>query len=294
MSETIIGFKGFDKDLKCNGFQYAIGKEYEKSGDIKLCEKGFHFCENPLDVFNYYPPVDSKFAEIVASGSFIKQKDGDSKVVCSRINIKAELSLPGIIACGVKFILDKVDWKNAKESNTGDYSAATNTGNRSAATNTGNRSAATNTGNKSAATNTGNRSAATNTGNRSAATNTGDYSAATNTGDYSAATNTGNRSAATNTGDYSAATNTGNKSAATNTGFQSAATVSGKDSIACGLGIENKAKGSLGCWLVLAERVYKKNEWTLKEVKTVKVDGRKIKTDTWYVLKKGRFVKESK
>ena len=175
--------------------------------------------------------------------------------------------------------------------NTGDCSAATNTGNRSAATNTGDCSAATNTGDRSAATNTGDCSAATNTGDYSAATNTGDRSAATNTGDYSAATNTGDYSAATNTGDCSAATNTGDCSAATNTGYRSAAIVKGKESIAMVTGKDSKAKGALGCWIVLTER----KEWDgkiypIKEVKAFKVDGDKVKADTWYKLVDGEPV----
>ena len=163
-----MNYKGFDKDLKCRGFQYEVGKEYEES-DVKVCEKGFHACENPLDVFSYYPPADSRYCEVEQSGELSKD-GGDSKVASSKIKIGAEIGLSGLIRAGVKFILEKVDFKNAKESNTG---------------------------NRSAATNTGDYSAATNTGYQSAATNTGDYSAATNTGDYSAATNTGYRSAAT-------------------------------------------------------------------------------------------------
>jgi hypothetical protein len=109
--------------------------------------------------------------------------------------------------------------------------------------------------------------------------------------DRSAATNTGYRSAATNTGDQSAATNTGYQSAATNTGDYSAVSVEGKESVACGLGIENKAKGALGCWLVLSE--WYRNDgwnWHIKEVKSVKVDGGIIKADTWYKLQNGKFV----
>ena len=175
--------------------------------------------------------------------------------------------------------------------NTGNYSAATNTGNYSAATNTGNQSAATNTGYQSAATNTGNYSAATNTGNYSAATNTGNRSAATNTGNQSAATNTGNRSAATNTGNRSAATNTGNQSAATNTGNRSAAIVEGKDSIAIVTGKDSKAKGSLGCWIVLTER----GEWNgetnpILNVKAFKVDNLLIKENVFYTLVNGEPV----
>ncbi|WP_207900751.1 hypothetical protein, partial [Anaerospora hongkongensis] len=93
-----------------------------------------------------------------------------------------------------------------------------------------------------------------------------------------------------NTGDYSAATNTGNRSAATNTGYQSAASVEGKQSIACGLGVENKAKGVIGCWLVLAEWIDAGTEWRLESVKSVLVDGDIIKANTWYKLLNGEFI----
>ena len=131
---------------------------------------------------------------------------------------------------------------------------------------------------------------ATNTGDYSAATNTGDRSAATNTGDKSAATNTGDKSAATNTGDYSAATNTGDYSAATNTGDKSAAIVEGKESIALATGIKSKAKGKIGCFIVLAEWKKINYEYHLVDVKSTKVDGENIKEDTFYMLKEGKFV----
>ena len=130
----------------------------------------------------------------------------------------------------------------------------------------------------------------TNTGDYSAATNTGNRSAATNTGDQSAATNTGNRSAATNTGNYSAATNTGNRSAATNTGNYSATIVEGKESIALAAGIKSKAKGKIGCFIVLAEWKEINYEYHLVDVKSAKVDGENIKEDTFYMLKSGKFV----
>ena len=300
--KTIRGFKGFDKDLKCRGFQYEIGKDYEQEGIVKCCERGFHFCENPFDVFRYYSPSDSRYCEVECDGNADKAND-DCKVATSHIHISAEIGLNGLINAGVKFILDKVNFKDAKSTNTGDRSAANNTGDRSAANNTGYRSAATNTGKCSAATNTGDCSAATNTGYRSAATNTGDcsaatntgdcsaatntgnYSAATNTGDCSAATNTGDRSAATNTGNYSAATNTGNYSAATNTGDFSAATVEGNGSVAIVTGKDGIARGALGCWIVLTERGdFDGVTFPIKAVKAFKVDGVNIKENTFYRL----------
>ena len=102
--------------------------------------------------------------------------------------------------------------------------------------------------------------------------------------------NTGNRSAATNTGDRSAATNTGYRSAATNTGDGSAAIVEGKESIAIATGIEGKAKGALGCFIVLAEWCKVENyEWHIKDVKSAVVDGETIKANTFYMLKDGEF-----
>ena len=177
-------YKGFDKDLRCEDFQYEIGKEYETER-AEICEEGFHACEFPLDVLRYYNPADSRFCEVELDAN--EQTRDDSKRVGKKIKIGAEIGLSGLVKAGVKFILEKADFENAK---------ATNTGNCSAATNTGNRSAATNTGNSSAATNTGYSSAATNTGNRSAATNTGDCSTATVEGKESIAIVTGNGSKA--------------------------------------------------------------------------------------------------
>ena len=283
-------YKGFDKDLKCRDFQYEIGKEYEEER-AEICDTGFHACENPLDVFGYYAPSDSRYCEVELDAN--DQKSGDSKRVGKKISIKAEIGIAGIIKAGLEYIKDQVNWDDDKKFNTGDCSAATNTGNCSAATNTGYCSAATNTGDCSVATNTGSRSAATNTGNRSAATNTGSRSAATNTGNCSAATNTGYCSAATNTGDCSVATNTGSWSAATNTGNWSAATVEGKESVAMAIGRNSKAKGSIGCFIVLAEwKEFEDETYHIVDVKSAKVDGAKIKPDTFYKLVNGEFIAE--
>ena len=102
------------------------------------------------------------------------------------------------------------------------------------------------------------------------------------------ATNTGSCSAATNTGDCSAATNTGDWSAATNTGDCSAASVLGDESIAIVTGRDSKAKGAVGCWIVLTER---DSNWHILSVKAIKVDGEIIKADTWYTLKDGEVKK---
>ena len=283
----MIVYKGTDKDMKCRGFQFELGKEYEEA-EAKLCNKGFHGCEYPLDVFAHYAPADSRFFVADLDGVTDEMESDDTKRVGTKIKLRAEIGIPGLVKAAVEYIKEKAE---SSDNQTGDQSAATNTGYQSAATNTGYRSAATNTGYQSAATNTGDRSAATNTGNWSAATNTGNWSAATNTGNWSAATNTGDRSAATNTGDWSAATNTGYQSAATNTGDRSSATVEGKESVAVVTGIGSKASGALGCWLVLTERGGWNGEtYPIKEVRAVKVDGETIKPGVFYKLKNGGVV----
>ncbi|EAW0366510.1 hypothetical protein FGJ50_07065 [Salmonella enterica] len=288
MTKEIVTFKGFNKDLKCRDFQFEIGKTFHHDGKVEACGSGFHACEFPFDVFSYYPPAESRYAETISFGVTDREEEGDTKIASASITIKAELTLPQFIQRGIEWIWSKIDKSLEQQIMSGNWSAATNTGYQSAATNTGYQSAATNTGNQSAATNTGYQSAATNTGNQSAATNTGDQSAATNTGYQSAATNTGYQSAATNTGDQSAATNTGYQSAATNTGNQSAAEVSGSQSVAASLGIEGKARASEDGAIVLC---YRNKNGELIHIRASKVGENGIMSNTWYQLNEdGEFV----
>ena len=108
MKENIIkSYKGFDKDFKCKDFQYEVGKEYEIEGEIKCCERGFHACESPMEVFDYYDMLNSRFAEVEQSGQIDKKVDNKSTKICSsRIKIKAELNLADIINIGIEWLKD--------------------------------------------------------------------------------------------------------------------------------------------------------------------------------------------
>lgn len=111
--KTIKGYKGFDKDLKCRNFQFELGKEFTHNGDISVCNRGFHFCENPLDVLNYYPlENNNRYTEVEAVGD-VKQED--DKSVTDKIHIKAELTLPALIKASVDFLWDKCNEKPAKK-----------------------------------------------------------------------------------------------------------------------------------------------------------------------------------
>ncbi|MCJ9941612.1 hypothetical protein MA648_18295 [Salmonella enterica subsp. enterica serovar Kentucky] len=160
MTKEIVTFKGFNKDLKCRDFQFEIGKTFHHDGKVEACGSGFHACEFPFDVFSYYSPADSRFAETISFGITDREEDGDTKIASASITIKAELTIPQFIQRGIEWIWSKIDKSLEQQIMYGDCSAATNTGYRSAATNTGYRSAATNTGDCSAAEVSGSQSVA--------------------------------------------------------------------------------------------------------------------------------------
>lgn len=202
----MIVYKGTDKDMKCRGFQFDLGKEYVEE-KAKLCKKGFHGCEYPLDVFAHYDPAGSRFFVADLDGVTDERESCDTKRVGTKIKLRAEIGIAGIVKAAVEYIKERAE---------------------------------------------------------SSDNQTGDYSAATNTGDYSAATNTGN---------------------------WSAATVDGKGSIAIVTGVDSKASGAIGCWLVLTERGdWNGDTYPIKEVRAVKVDGAAIKPEVFYKLENGEVV----
>ncbi|HDP9658743.1 TPA: hypothetical protein P7O22_003859 [Salmonella enterica] len=151
MTKEIVTFKGFNKDLKCRGFQFAIGETFHHDGKVEACGSGFHACECPFDVFSYYPPAESRYAETISFGITDSEEGGDTKIASSSITIKDELTLPQFIQRGIEWIWSKIDKSLEQQIMCGNRSAATNTGNQSAATNTGNRSAAEVSGSQSVA-----------------------------------------------------------------------------------------------------------------------------------------------
>mgnify|MGYP007064389962 CR=1 FL=1 len=102
---VITSYKGFDKNMKCRGFQYEVGKEYEMDGEVKCCNQGFHACKSPMEVWDYYDMLDSRYAEVEQSGK-IDAGENSTKVCSSRIKIKAELNLADIINIGVEWLKD--------------------------------------------------------------------------------------------------------------------------------------------------------------------------------------------
>jgi hypothetical protein len=260
MEQKIKAYKAFDKDLSCRGFKYEVGKEYEETGDIKACKKGFHACPYPLDVFGYYAPARSRFCEVEQSGQI---DDSESDKVCSsKIRIGAELDIRGLVKAAISFVKERC----TNECNAEPGKPAT-AGYRGAAT----------AGDSGAAT-AGDSGAAT-AGNYGAAT-AGDSGAAT-AGDRGAAT-AGNYGAAT-AGNYGAAT-AGDSGAATARGKAS----TGSNGLSVARGNNVQVKGGIGAILVIAEE--REDTYDIVDWKAVLVDGEVVKADTWYRLENGELV----
>ena len=119
--KKIQGYKGFNKDMTCQGFQYKEGETYEHKGELKICNSGFHFRENPLDCWSYYSLLDSIFHKVISLGKTDNCKT-DTKIATTKIQIGAKISLSDMIKASVNFVISKTS-KNTK-TKTNDKSAA--------------------------------------------------------------------------------------------------------------------------------------------------------------------------
>ena len=103
----MLAYKGLNADFSCRGFHFDVGETYTVAGEIVACKNGFHACENPFDVWSYYPVVAddgslARYAEVVLSGA--TAKDGD-KIAAAQITIKAELRLPEFVKRAVAAVI---------------------------------------------------------------------------------------------------------------------------------------------------------------------------------------------
>ena len=114
------GYKVFNSDWTCRGYQYEIGKTYEIAESTKCCKVGFHFCEKLIDCFNYYSfDPNNKVAEIEAIGE-IDFDDTNSKCCTNKIVILKELKWNEVL-----------DMCNSGKGNSGHHNSGNyNSGNR--------------------------------------------------------------------------------------------------------------------------------------------------------------------
>ena len=248
--KTIKGYKGFDKGLKCRDFQYKENTTFTTKEKPELCESGFHFCENPLDVLDYYDLCDSEFAEVEAIG---KSETDNQKTVTNKIKIGVKIDLKSFIKASIDFI-----WEKCKITE-GENTQASS----------------------------GDSSKLASSGYSSQLASSGDYSQLASSGDSSQLASSGNSSKLASSGDFSKLASSGYYSQLASSGDSSKLELTGKDSVGANIGINGKIKASKGCWITLAE--YDNNN-KIVCVKSAKIDRGKLKSDIWYKLGNKKFV----
>ena len=258
-----MSYKMFNKDLICKDFQYEVGKTYKlpENKKLELCTNGFHYCENPLDCLDYYPLLDNDcninpMCEITPLGP-IETKG--NKSVTNKIKIGAKLNLEQIINASFKFIKE-----NIKEPETDEKVVATS----------------------------GDWSQVATSGDYNQVATSGDYNQVATSGYFSNIATSGDYSKVANSGNHSKVATSGDSSQISTSGDYSKITATGKNSIIANIGREGIAKGVKGTWITLAEYKYyeRKDIYIPMYVKSFKVDGKKVKENTFYKLENKKLV----
>ena len=281
------GYKGFNKDMTCRGMQYEEGKIYKMEEEPKCCEKGYHFCENPLDTLDYYDLCDSAFAEVEAIGDINRPKEEerqDSKIATNKIKIGAKLDLTGFIKASIDFLWEKCKIKDKKQ----DEDVQASSGYYSQLASSGDNSKLASSGYNSKLASSGDNSQLASSGYYSQLASSGYNSKLASSGDYSQLASSGDNSQLASSGDYSQLASSGY--------YSNISHDKGIENVVCNIGIYGKARGIKGDILVLAE--YKKIDspkhrtYVYKPicVKSKKIDGKFIKENTYYKLENKKFV----
>ena len=277
--KVIKSYKGFDKNMQCRGFQYEVGKEYEMDGNIKCCERGFHACESPIEVWNHYDMLSSRFAEVEQSGQIDKKDDSKSTKVCSsRIKIKAELKLADIIYLGVEWLKDitspSMIKPNCLNDNGGDSARIGSSGGYARI------------GSSGYSVRIGSSGYSVRIGS------SGDNAQIGSSGDNAQIGSSGGSAQIGSSGGNVRIGSSGYSAQIGSSGGNAKIDSTGEDSVIMCAGIDSTVKAKKGSWITLAEWVWdnEKKRKVPKCVRTEFVDGKRIKEDTWYQIKNGEFV----
>ena len=305
MAEKVIkSYKGFDSSLSCRGFQYEVGKEYEMDGHIGCCERGFHACESPLEVFDHYDMLKSRFAEVEQSGT-IDREENSTKVCSSRIKIKAELKLADIINIGVEWLKDitspskvKTDsslidnGERGKQIGSSGYSVQIGSSGYSVQIGSSGYSAKIgSSGDYAKIGSSGDYAKIGSSGYSAKIGSSGDSVQIGSSGDSVQIGSSGDSVQIGSSGDYAKIGSSGDYAKIGSSGDYAQIGSTGADSVIMCAGYKSKAKAKIGSWITLAEWVYNKEKGRYVPVcvKTEYIDGENIKADTYYQLIDGVF-----
>ena len=289
MSEKVIkSYKGFDKDMKCRNFQYEVGKEYDMDGEIKCCKQGFHACKSPMEVWDYYDMLSSRYAEVEQSGK-IDKEENSTKVCSSRIKIKAELKLADIINIGVEWLKDITSPSKVKTN--GELND--NGDRRKQIGSSGDSAKIGSSGDSAQIGSSGDYAQIGSSGDSAKIGSSGYYAQIGSSGDSAQIGSSGDSAKIGSSGDYAQIGSSGDSAKIGSSGYYAQIDSTGEDSVIMCAGNSSIAKAKVGSWITLAE--WKWSDEKKRDVpvcvKTEYVDGENIKADTWYQLKNGKFVK---
>ena len=265
------GFKAFGKGLVCRGKQYAENAVFEEK-EAEICLSGMHFCENPLDVLDYYPLVDEngEFVEVADVEALDACKTDDDKKYCTKkLKIGLKLSLSEFVEAAIDFVHEKNGGK-----------ASTGYGAQLASSGDGAQLASSGDGTKLAS-----------SGNYAKLASSGNYAKLASSGDGAQLASSGDGAQLASSGNYAKLASSGNYAKLASSGYGAQLASSGEYAVIAGIGRCNTAKGKKGSWLVLTEWVYNAIEEKNIPVcvKAAQIDGAVIKEDTFYKLENGEF-----
>ena len=310
---AIKSYKGFDKNLRCRDFQYKIGGIYEMDGEIKVCNRGFHACESPFDVFDYYTMIDSRFCEVEQDGN-ISKEDRGTKICSSNIKIKAELKLADMINLGIEWLkeitLPEKIKTSIKDNSSGNYAKIGSSGDDAKIGSSGDGAQIGSSGDDAKIGSSGYDAKIGSSGYGAQIGSSGYDAQIGSSGDdakigssgYDAQIgssgnnaqigSSGNNAKIGSSGDGAKIGSSGNNAKIGSSGDNAKIDSTGKDCVIMCAGINPVAKASKGSWITLSEWSYSegKQRYIPICVKTEFVDGEKIKADTYYSLKGGVFV----
>ena len=292
---AIKSYKGFDKNLRCRDFQYKIGGIYEMDGEIKVCNRGFHACESPFDVFDYYTMIDSRFCEVEQDGN-ISKEDRGTKICSSKIKIKAELKLADMINLGIEWLKEITSPEkiktSIKDNSSGNGAQIGSSGYGAKIGSSGDGAKIGSSGNNAQIGSSGNNAQIGSSGYDAKIGSSG-YDAKIGSSGYDAQIgSSGNNAQIGSSGDGAKIGSFGDGAKIGSSGNNAKIDSTGKDCVIMCAGINPVAKASKGSWITLSEWSYSegKQRYIPICVKTEFVDGEKIKADTYYSLKGGVFV----
>ncbi|MCP3683889.1 MAG: hypothetical protein GY861_14495 [bacterium] len=286
--KTIKGYKAYDKGMECKGHKFKVGETYEEE-KASCCQSGFHMCENPLDVLNYYDLCNSEFSKVEAIGD-IDKNDDDSKLSTTKIKIGTKLSLKSFVECSVDFLLDickkkKDSGRSAQLASSGDCAQLASSGHSAQLASSGCSAKLASSGHSAQLASSGDYAKLASSGDYAKLASSGRSAQLASSGDYAQLASSGDCAKLASSGDCAQLASSGRSAQLASSGHSAQLEVNGEKSVGANIGINGIIKGKKGSWITLAE--YKNGDPVC--VKSVKIDGKKIKEDTWYKLKRGKF-----